>query len=357
MRLTEFDLSGGWLLRLRAVADDPVVWDISHVTGAPIPPSTQTTIPFDAPSIGFFLNLPALSAEDGQSGGFWLGAAPAWSLEKTSWRGAVIYRSSDGVSFDDFTAVTTPVAWGKAVIVLPAQGRWGVWDEENVLEVLAQSPSLVFESKTELEVLNGANLILAGREILQFAIAEQIGTSTWQLSSLLRGRRGTEWAMTGHRAGETVLLLDPTTLIRVSSLDEVDLGRQYRTVSIGSDPSLPAAVSFVNEATSFKPYAPVHIAGSRNGACDLAVTWVRRIRYGGDWRDLVDVPLNEASEAYEVDVLDAAGDVVRTFACTSPTVTYTAADQTADLGTPQGAIEVAVYQLSVGRGFEARATL
>jgi hypothetical protein len=39
-------------------------------------------------------------------------------------------------------------------------------------------------------------------------------------------------------------------------------------------------------------------------------------------------------------------------------VTYTAADQTTDFGAPQGAVVIAVYQMSaaVGRGFAGRAT-
>jgi hypothetical protein len=311
------------------------------------------------PSQGFPLNLPALSAEDGQTGAFWLGATPAWSLENNSWRGAVIYRSGDGVSFTDYAAITTAAAWAKATTVLPAQERWGVWDTENVLDVLVQSPGLEFESRTELEVLNGANLLLIGQEIVQFVEAEQLGPSEWRLSKLLRGRRGTEWAMSTHQVGEAVLALDPATLTRTSSLDEVGLARFYKAVSIGSDPSLPEAVAFTNEVASLKPYAPVYIQGSRNGVGDLTISWVRRTRYSGEWRDLVDVPLNEASEAYEVDVLDGAGQVVRTLSISSPSVTYAAAEQTTDFGAPQGAIDVAVYQLSavVGRGFAGRATL
>ena len=61
-------------------------------------------------------------------------------------------------------------------------------------------------------------------------------------------------------------------------LDDVGLSRFYRAVSIGRDPSLPDAVSFTNEAASLKSCAPVHIRGSRNGAEDLTVTWVRRTR-------------------------------------------------------------------------------
>jgi len=175
----------------------------------------------------------------------------------------------------------------------------------------------------------------------------------------MRGRRGTEWAMGTHQVGETVLAFDPAALIGVSSLDEVGLSRFYRAVSIGSDPSLPDAVAFTNEAASLKPYAPVHIRGSRNGIGDLTITWTRRTRYSGEWRDLVDVPLNEASEAYEVDVLDQAGNVLRTLSSTSPSVSYPASDQTTDFGSPQSAIDIPVYQLSasVGRGFAGRATV
>ena len=151
-------------------------------------------------------------------------------------------------SASPITPRSLPPPSGKAKTVLPAYERWGVWDEDNILDLLVQSPGLEFESRTELEVLDGANLLLVGQEIIQFADAEQLGASEWRVSKLLRGRRGTEWAMSTHQVGETVLALDPATLIRVSSLDEVGLSRLYRAVSIGSDPSLPEAVSFTNEA-------------------------------------------------------------------------------------------------------------
>ena len=39
LRLTEIDLSGGWLLGLKAVNDDPIVWQTDHVVCAPVPAS------------------------------------------------------------------------------------------------------------------------------------------------------------------------------------------------------------------------------------------------------------------------------------------------------------------------------
>jgi hypothetical protein len=50
---------------------------------------------------------------------------------------------------------------------------------------------------------------------------------------------------------------------------------------------------------------------------------------------------------------------LRTVAVTAPTATYTAAEQTADFGSPQGSIRVRVFQISetVGRGIMRSATL
>ena len=65
-----------------------------------------------------------------------------------------------------------------------------------------------------------------------------------------------------------------------------------------------------------------------------------------------------AHERYEVDILD--GSIVkRTLAASTPAVTYSAADQTADFGAPQAAIDLRVYQLSAvfGRGTPREATL
>ena len=106
------------------------------------------------------------------------------------------------------------------------------------------------------------------------------------------------------------------------------------------------------------PWSPVHVVGSRNGSGDLAITWIRRTRFGGVWTDGTDVPLNEETESYSVDILNGS-TVVRTIAATSPAATYTAAQQTADFGSAQSAIAVKVYQLSatVGRGRAASATL
>jgi hypothetical protein len=92
----------------------------------------------------------------------------------------------------------------------------------------------------------------------------------------------------------------------------------------------------------------------------ITLSWRRRTRIGGDWRDGTGtVPLAEAAEAYEVDVLGASGDVVRVLESATPHVLYAAADAEADFGAVPGTLTVRVHQISaaVGRGFPANATL
>jgi hypothetical protein len=94
------------------------------------------------------------------------------------------------------------------------------------------------------------------------------------------------------------------------------------------------------------------------GSGDWGFTWTRRSRVGGAWTSGTSVPLGEASEAYELDILNGLGAVVRTISVTSPTATYSAADQTSDFGSPQTSLDVVLYQISatVDRGFPATAS-
>jgi hypothetical protein len=100
------------------------------------------------------------------------------------------------------------------------------------------------------------------------------------------------------------------------------------------------------------PYAPVHLAGVRDDDGDLTITWVRRNRLGQTLGSGADVPLTEESELYDVVIMDGATEK-RVIAATSPSATYTVADQTADFGAPQASVSVRVYQRSavVGRGY------
>ncbi len=155
-------------------------------------------------------------------------------------------------------------------------------------------------------------------------------------------------------------MLSSTALIRTAANDnEIGAERHYKAVTLGKNESSAAEVVFTNNAVSLECYAPTHILGSRDGSGNLTVTWKRRTRYGGEWRDYVDATLGEDSESYEVDIMNGSTAVRTISSLSSETASYTAAQQTTDFGSTQSSVEVNIYQLSatVGRGYAGNATI
>ena len=213
-------------------------------------------------------------------------------------------------------------------------------------------------STTTAALLNGTNAALVGDEIIQFSTAKLIGENQYQLSGLLRGRLGTEWAMSQHEIGERFVLLNENTPQESNSVSLVGLPRNYRAVSIGQTLGQVDSVSFTHQGVGLKPYAPVHVKGNRDSAGNLSITWIRRSRTEVNWRNLVDVPLNEDSEAYEIDILNG-GDVVRTISSLTSQINYSAIEQVTDFGVAQTSITLRISQISaaIGRGTYAEITL
>jgi hypothetical protein len=75
----------------------------------------------------------------------------------------------------------------------------------------------------------------------------------------------------------------------------------------------------------------------------------------------VDMPLSEATLAFQVDILGAGSPavVLRTLTTSSTSVVYALADWEADFDTPPASLLLHVYQMSavVGRGIPAIATV
>lgn len=271
-----------------------------------------------------------------------------------NWRYTQMYRS-DGGPFGLVAVLSSSVVHGTAATVLPV-GSAEYTDKGSTVNVTLIDGTL--SSVTEEELLNGANAALLGSELIQFQNATLLSGTTWQLSTLLRGRNGTEAAVSGHSAGEVFLLL--TSGVERSEIVFNDINRQtsLKGVSNGQLEANITAQTFTPTAANLRPYSPVHITAARDVSGNITLNWKRRTRYGGAWVDGQDVPLAEASESYEVDVLNGA-TIVRTLVSNTPSVAYTAAQQTADFGSLPPSVSVKVYQLSaiVGRGSAGIATV
>jgi hypothetical protein len=109
--------------------------------------------------------------------------------------------------------------------------------------------------------------------------------------------------------------------------------------------------------SAFTPPAAFQVFGA---PIDALFTWDRRTRLKTNFTNGY-VPLGEAAESYQVDVFadNTYAVVKRTLTATSPSVTYTTAQQISDFGSAQSTFYLDVYQVSavVGRGYKLRGTV
>lgn len=281
-----------------------------------------------------------------------------------NWRAGILFKSAEGTQYEQVGAVTREMAWGSAVNKLnpPAEGTLFATDEINTLTVALASAGRVPASCTQLEMVNGANAAAVIRtdgnpEIIQYRDVTTNANGTYTLSGLLRGRRGTDVFVTGHAAGDTVILLDAAAgSVLPLAISEQDQLRYYKGVTPGGLFEEAPTVAKASPLNDLKPYAPVnHKVTSGTWGSDITIEWERRTRVGGGLKDNSGtVPLSEDAEEYEVDILDGLGNVLRTqTALTFKSYTYTFANQTTDF--PSGYVNKTATALT-NAGFETGVT-
>jgi len=275
------------------------------------------------------------------------------------WTGARIDISRDGgSSWTPWATQYTQSPIASAISALPPVGDPNLWDEVSTVTVKFVSQTFL-SSRSALQVLNGANPLLVGNELIAYRSALDLGENRYTLSGLLRGRKGTEWAMSTHEIGESCVYFH-SDFIKFHGLTPSDNGYPlwFRPVSLGPLGMTGAPQQFTPQMRHLMPLSADHVTGERDGAENLTVTWTPRGRIAGEWDDLSETPVGEVVESYEVDITDGE-DVLRTIASSTPSVGYSAAEQTSDGLTPGNLVTVLVYQLNavVGRGFASEATV
>lgn len=351
IRISKRTLKGN-MLEFEGALDSGMVFAGGAASG--LAQSVAQTIPYRSSTAIEFMDIPALRDVDNDAG-FYVAAS---GYPNTVWDGCVIFKSSDGGgSWAEVATLTTASTIGAATTALGTFSQ-NVFDEFNTVTVHLRNGTL--SSISELAVLNGGNAALLGSEIIQFRTATLNGDGTYTLSGLLRARKGT--SASGHAIGDRFVFLNTTSVRRIDmSTAEIGLERLYKAVSIGDSLSSARSVAFTNTAVGLECLSPVLLGGGRNAAGDLTITAVRRTRIGGEWRDYADAPLSEASESYEVEIWNSTFTTLkRTLpAVSSPSASYTSAQQVTDWGSNQATVYVRFYQLSatVGRGFVLQGTV
>jgi hypothetical protein len=347
------------LLAVSAVRDDDGSY-VSYVIGSPNanagPGGGGATPSIPGTATTTYLNLPLLTDTDNDPGYY----VASYADGGTVWGGALVYRSPDGgINYEEVGVVTLEATLGNIVYPV-SSGPTTVMDTGSEIIVTLDNGEL--ESVAEASLLAGYNAAVIGAdgrwEVVQFMTAELISGTTWRLTNLLRGRRGTEEFVGISLAGDEFVLID-NALVRIL-LNAANIGqpRYHKTVLSGGIIEDATPVLFTGTGNALKPFSVIDVAGSRDMGGDLTITWIRRGRIGSELPSGSDIPLSEATEAYEVDIYNGSS-VVRTLSTGVQSVVYTAAQQTTDFGSPQASVSVIVYQMSatVGRGYPSEATV
>jgi hypothetical protein len=100
-------------------------------------------------------------------------------------------------------------------------------------------------------------------------------------------------------------------------MTEIKDGLLQRAFPMAATGMMRRPIPSCSKATACAAFAPVQVKGARDGSGNLTITWKRRTRWYGEWQDGTDVPLFEASENYEIDILSGT-TVKRTITATTP---------------------------------------
>lgn len=223
---------------------------------------------------------------------------------KPGWRSAVLMqRAGPHAVWEDAGRTTAPAIMGVVGAALPMSSPH-LFDLRASLMIDLLHDGMALQSAGDDALFAGANLALIGDELVQFGIAERVGSGRWAVSRLLRGRRGTEAAMQAHGPGERFVLLDADALtplalpVGAGTLDVLAKG-------VGDAVGVTANLTSIGAA--LRPLSPVHLRVSLLSDGGLEARWIRRSREGWHWPDAIDVAIGEEQELYRIDV--AAGPI------------------------------------------------
>lgn len=347
------------IVTLEAAAEDPSIYSFTATgAGASQAGFTAPTVAFAPASELYALDLALLPTDDDSNLGHYLMVARRGS---GSYQGAVVEKFVNG-TWTEVATITKQAPAGFALGTLPNLAAWNVFDDVSTLDVTIVN-GLALTNASETDVLQSwANLAAVGRNLIQFKTATQLSGNTWRLGGgILQGRLGSEVYIGTGAAGDPFVMLTRDNVRRVAAaVGEIGQTLYFRARTVGST-RLPTEIkSLVFGAERHKPYAGYAIAATRDGSNNLTVTWLTRSRQ--DVAAFLNHPIGEASESYDAEFrASAGGAVLRTKTVSTPSVSYSASEQTTDGITPGNPVHVTLYQKSgfvtTLRGHAAAATV
>lgn len=327
------------VIEVEAVSDESVAYQ-AVVAGAPgeLPDGESTlfaqtrVVAMDMPIVG-----------DGHDDyGFYIAVGGGEAYWERGW----VEASGNGAQFARIVDASTDTVVGDVTGALaagPTTGLDDTLDATSVLTVTLLHDGMTLASATDAELDAWANFAFVGKnglgEYLQFKTATKVGTATWELTNLRRGRKGTDHAIGGHVAGEEFALLGGPGVFRIVYADTAKWGQALtlRGVTLHQDSADADSIAFTNTGEGKRPYSPVNVVGTWDASNNLTATFDARSRMNSGGLGVDD------NAEWEVEITSGVG---RTILTLTESFAYSATDQTADGLTPGGVVTGRVRQTS-----------
>lgn len=377
VRVVEMSMGMIAQIEIQAVDDDPIIYvdpglpaSIPTGGGAGVASSTtadlltfETNAPIDA-----FADDAHIGAVAGRSAAGWKGGVAEIDPVILSTLGAT---SREIAEFGSSSKFGYTASGAPGILATNGISNVNNLDTVNTVRVVVTRGTLSSVTYDQM-VQEGRNLCLIGDEIIQFQTATLVSGTTYDLSNLLRFRRGTDYLITeltlgnwaGHASLERFVFFDSKVKNFAYDLSAIGLVHNFRLIENNKDYSggLPAFNEPLTLAGhSRMPYGPCDLryTGDRNGGpVSVFLYWTRRVRTGGEMRSLVDAVLDESSEAYSIEIRNPSTyALINTYAHSgSPPFEYTTTMQGND-GLDESGFYFDVRQVSPEIGVGQRSLL
>lgn len=361
LRITVIDENPNNVLNVTCISATEVEYAL-EASGQPprIPqPSTNTQVEVGF-TFGVLLDLPPLNSSDNQPRMH----AAVHGYNVPTWPGCLTYETRDGGETYDVIGTSDSAQSTIGMVEFATTGlpedEFVQWDNKTEIVVTLKTNQLI-SAANDLAVYNGANTCMIGPEMIGFRNAELIGLDAYgnkkyKLTKLLRGKRGTEWAINEHRDEELFVLVDDTLIEIPFPQEEWGRERVYRFVTIGSDPSVVEDQVAIPYMVNMIPWRVAHPKGKKiGGSGDFGFSWTERPAFNNELQNFKQNTKDSDWAGWTVAVLNPNNldEIRRTEHVTGPDFIYTEAMQVEDFGSIQACCQLKIVTMSrnIGGGY------
>lgn len=307
--------------RYRAIRDRQSLYRVV-AEGIPAAPVTRPPSSIAGPTLVEFLDIPIMRDIHDQLGFYMAvsGVLPAWP-------GASVELSLDGgATYLDSQSTRSSSVMGELTTALESHPH-EFPDTVHSCQVQIQTPNALLENTDLAGLLNRRNRALIGNEIVAFADADEVTPGVWELSTWLRGRKGT--TATAHAVGDRFVMLASAMFIP-ADLTWLNRTLTFRATTFGRPVDEATMLSVVFTGQSQTERRPAYLQARRDGA-NVVASWQGVGRLGGG----ANVAMGAYFQGYRVTLTDGT---------TTQTVDTLSSTFTGSLAAFTGPVTVRVQQ-------------